>query len=619
VIQLRKYQVDVIEDFYECLEKHREAVGKERTVVVALPTGAGKTVTAGKLISDTVSRGEKALFLVSFKTLLFQSVESFSELSGLEVGIIASGVKNPKPEALVQVASIDTIVNRPKPEGVTLVIVDEAHTAGFAASQRWIFDTNAHGDWLHWDKKAWVVGLTATPKRTKKSEYLGQVYSHLVAGPTPIELMAVGEETEYREGLCPAIYKGLLPGAQPDLSSVKTRMGDYAPTELDRVVNTPEVTDTILDAWEKLALPDGDLSKGKLTLFFGTSLKHAEAVANAFNERFRERAIAAGFEDGQIFKFLEGDDSSAERKFWFEKLSTRQILGLSSVDILSVGFDVKEIEVVIPRPTKSEVIQEQQEGRGARVAPHIGQQQFIIFDIGLNSLKLGRIDDPKVYDTGPKATSKGGQVPQKQCPECGEIVPALLMECPSCHYEFPKKEKEAASGNLVTLESKEDMKGRKIYQRAASYGRRKGYLPGYATMRFVEETKTWKELPEIVVGDLLLVEKDRFVKFVGYASAGRVVQTRVKHVAEEDGLISLLTGNGRIRCSPEEAIAVGKVPKKEWKALAIYGEDTMFNRRDYLDFLKAKAKEKSVKNPESWIKNHFITEFTTWQAEPLEA
>src|SRR5699024_7227313 len=64
----------------------------------------------------------------------------------------------------------------------------------------------------------------------------------------------------------------------------------------------------------------------------------------------------------------------------------------------------------------------------------------------------------------PRKGEEGGVAPTKDCPECGEIVHASLMQCPACGHEFPLRiEKDpprlrnddimGLSGREMTIES----------------------------------------------------------------------------------------------------------------------------------------------------------------------
>lgn len=93
-----------------------------RRPILVAPTGAGKTVMASALVAEL---GAPTLWLAHRTELIEQAARS---LAPLRVGIIKAGCE-PTPGALVQVASVQTLVRREKPPA-EIIIVDECFPAG---------------------------------------------------------------------------------------------------------------------------------------------------------------------------------------------------------------------------------------------------------------------------------------------------------------------------------------------------------------------------------------------------------------------------------------------------------------------------------------------------------
>lgn len=490
---LRDYQQRIVNDTYKVIRDNSNAPCIDRTALIVSPTGSGKTITTTRIQVDAFRKsGRRSLFVVPLTCLVRQTYETFQRYN-IDAGVIAASFnrgRNPHPDAPIQIASIDTLVNRDIPADIGLVILDEAHTCGYPKnSQRWVFDLDENGTWKHWRSDAWVIGCTATPWRTRKSESMGELYRHMVVGPQPKELMDLGEATGYTEGLTRAVYYGFPKSQQLNLAGIKTKMGDYDNSQVSVVVDNDEVTQNLIKQWAKLCIR-GNLRNARRTIFFGVGIEHSAKVARAVNDYFREDAIAAGFEDGSIAKHIDGNAPMDEREFWFGKFRRGEILWLCSVDILSVGFDVPETECVIPRPTKSRVVNVQQVGRGARCAPWINKTDFYVLDIGRNAenYKIGRIDEEQQYSLENAELTKG-EAPMKQCPECDAMVFAFHMTCPECGHEFPlaEKPKEKPVGELQVLISKEDQRKAKYYAALAKKAFENGYAPGYAMMKFKDK------------------------------------------------------------------------------------------------------------------------------------
>ena len=87
-----------------------------------------------------------------------------------------------------------------------------------------------------------------------------------------------------------------------------------------------------------------------------------------------------------------------------------------SVDMLDTGYDQKDVETLIMlRPTKSPIKYAQMRGRGSRLCPKIGKEEFIIYDFVGNSK---RFNDPGERYDKPRLV---GDAPGSRLPKTGEI------------------------------------------------------------------------------------------------------------------------------------------------------------------------------------------------------
>jgi superfamily II DNA or RNA helicase len=123
---LRAYQV-------ETLARIDAAIANgQRRIVVAAPTGSGKTVTAGALIERAVSSRQRVLFLSHRRELNQQASRKLHDVA-VDHGIIQAGF-TPRPGQQVQVASIQALHARAirnnaiELPSADLVIVDEGRT-----------------------------------------------------------------------------------------------------------------------------------------------------------------------------------------------------------------------------------------------------------------------------------------------------------------------------------------------------------------------------------------------------------------------------------------------------------------------------------------------------------
>jgi DNA repair protein RadD len=212
VIELRSYQQKI-------LDESREAYRRRlRAVLMCLPTGGGKTVTASTIVHGSSAKGNVTWWLVHRRELLSQASQTFYSL-GIPHGTVMAGHAS-NPHACVQVASVQTIVRRlDQMQAPDLIVFDEAHHIGSATWQV-IFERYP---------RARVLGLTATPWRLD-GQGLGNWFEEMVVGPTVAELIEMGSLSRYR----------LFAPGTPDLSGVATVAGDFNKSALSQAMDKPD-------------------------------------------------------------------------------------------------------------------------------------------------------------------------------------------------------------------------------------------------------------------------------------------------------------------------------------------------------------------------------------------
>ena len=172
-MQLRDYQNLAISNVRKGFQV------KHRSVLLTLPTGAGKTVIFSEITRLAELKGANVLILVHRKELIDQAGDKLTK-ADVKYGIIAAGHKESKCN--VQVASVQSLINRlNNPEQFDLIIIDEAHHA-VASSWQKIFE---------FYKTALKLGVTATPMRMTGAG-LGEIFDKLIVGSTIPELVDKG-------------------------------------------------------------------------------------------------------------------------------------------------------------------------------------------------------------------------------------------------------------------------------------------------------------------------------------------------------------------------------------------------------------------------------------------
>jgi DNA repair protein RadD len=410
MIKLRDYQETLVSDIRESFKS-----GNRRVLAVG-PCGMGKT-NVFSYIAAGVYKSDKRVLIIAHRKHLLRQISETLKRWGVRHSVVAGGARG-IPRTNVVVASVFTVAARlkhwPAPD---LIIGDEAHH--FTPDSTW-------GKVVAAFPKARVLGVTATPERADGTG-LGLMFDSMVVGPTVRELIDRGFLSEFEVYAPPA----------PDLTKVKTRAGDYAVGELEKVMGESSVTGDAVKHYLTLC-------PGKKAIAFCVSVKHAEQVAEAFKMAgVPAECIHGGMEQGKIAAVIDR----------FSKGSTRV---MTSCDLVSEGFDVPSCEVaILLRPTKSYSLFAQQAQRATRIAP--GKAMAYILDHANNTRVHGFVDDDREWELTTEKADKRGKGEQAEtvrtCPECF-AAHRPMPECPKCGHVYQVKAREVKNveGNLEKLE-----------------------------------------------------------------------------------------------------------------------------------------------------------------------
>jgi len=161
---------------------------------------------------------------------------------------------------------------------------------------------------------------------------------------------------------------------------------------------------------------------GKRTLAFCIDVEHAEKVAYAF-QRY-----------GVPSACVTGETPLKERRKMYDDLRDGKILVLTSVNVISIGFDEPAVEVgLMLRPTQSIALHLQQLGRIMRISPETGKTCGVILDQAGNTTRLPRPESITEYVL-PYSKEKGTRpAPTKECPQCGHVHYTFATACACGH------------------------------------------------------------------------------------------------------------------------------------------------------------------------------------------
>ena len=427
-MQLRPYQVELIDNARDALRQHRR-------ILLVAPTGAGKTAITVYMMQQAAARGMKSCFIVHQNELLMQTSRALWKQK-LEHGLIASG--KGRSGLPTQVASVQTLINRLGDyKDWNLIIIDEAHRSA-ARTYREVISAYPN---------ARVIGLTATPQRTD-GKGLADMFDCMVEGPNIQQLIKSGYLCDYE------IY---APKIDFDISQVKTVAGDYAKGELETAMDKPTITGDAVQHYVSLA-------NNKRCVVMCVTVNHAKHVA----EQYQAAGIAAECMDGTM--------STKQREDMLTRFKDGKTKILTAVQLLIEGVDVPGIEVVQwLRPTQSVIVWMQGNGRGFR--PFEGKDRLIILDHVGNVMRHGMPDQLRNWTLEGRAkrtrksSSDESDIGIQTCPKCRHVFLSGVSACPKCGTEVELKERkiEQVDGSLEKLDrSIEVIQQRKEQGRARS-------------------------------------------------------------------------------------------------------------------------------------------------------
>lgn len=487
-IKLRDYQEDGVHEIRLAMRAALDPV------LFVLPTGGGKTYTFSYIADSAASKGTTVCIIVHRKELLLQASGSLRNL-GIEHGLISPDF-TPNPHARVQVASVDTLLQRMKKRTYTfgLVIFDEAHHV--VAGNKW---------GRVWEQlgRPRMLGVTATPVRTDGKglgEHAGGVFKALVLGPSVVELIRRGMLIK------PQVYASPIVPAVQDVNTNKD--GSDNLVALAALVDKPQITGNAVEHYSKIC-------PGERAIVFCSGIEHAKHVAAEFN--------AAGYR----FELLVGAPhmSDSERTAVNKKLRRGEIHGACTVDLVSEGYDLPDLVCCIMlRPTASEALFLQQVGRVMRpsegkdtcyLLDHVGNVGTLLDGEFKRKHGLPNEERSWTLDGRKKKKKKAKDEPEdldvvdiKQCPECYTTHEAAPV-CPSCGFEYPAATRsiKQVEGELqkITEEMQEKARQQDLARQRSAQAAAKSVEDmvrdlGYAPKRAEAIVKARQEKTELRVG-----------------------------------------------------------------------------------------------------------------------
>ena len=456
--ELYDFQKECIANIYQFIKDN------ETRILLIAACATGKTTMAAQIIKDATVNSvtpTRCLFLVSLNCLLDQTANTLQEM-GVSCSVL-QGDRAFDSSVNAVVASIQTIRSRLKRASLDeilgrfgIIFNDEAHWSSYDKVYAKIYE--------HYAKTGTVfIGLTATPWRTSRKQYLGQWFDKTVEAPQPPELVKLGK-------LVPCRTFGF--GKTFDFSKLDIGAdGDYKVGQIEAQATGKATLECVVREYLRLA-------SGRRAAAFCVSRKHAELLCSAF--------LAKGVPS----EYLDGETPFEQREAMFERLDAGITMVLCSVGTLHAGWNSRPTScIIVARPTRSKALFFQISGRGGRT--YEGKTDYYILDFGNNVVTHGSPMGFQNYDIGPNPLNLFANA-FKECPQCHLTVPNWARVC-ECGFVFEKppevylpKEEREIDAELVEILSPEDRAKAKFLRTALKEAFKKRICPDAAIREFIK-------------------------------------------------------------------------------------------------------------------------------------
>lgn len=332
-----------------------------RSLLLVLPTGAGKTVVSADIIRRVVQQtSQRAVFLAHRAELLTQSKDKIRLVAPqMTVGLVQAA--SDELQRQVTVASVQTVTNEARLQRLlqagpySLLVVDEAH---HAASPSWMRVIHAM---RQQNPDMRVLGLTATPGRSDGLS-LDSLFERISYTKSVLELI------EEKWLVYPRAYRVNLDIDLDVVGSSGSGDGkDLKDGDLAKLMVQKPVLDAVFNAYAQYG-------QGRTFIGFSVTVEHARLLAETFTA------------NGVKSEFVAGDTTPQRRQELYQNFRAGTTRVIWSCGVLTEGFDEPSAGgVLLARPTLSQSLFIQMVGRGLRPFPT--KHDCIVIDCAGNTSK----------------------------------------------------------------------------------------------------------------------------------------------------------------------------------------------------------------------------------------
>ena len=417
---LRPYQQEAVDAVYRHLHD------KDSNPCVVIPTAGGKSLCIAQVAKDAVTKWNgRVMILAHVKELVEQNAGKLKSICPeLPVGVYSAGLDSRDTQQPVVVAGIQSVYNKIEAfKPFDLVMIDEVHMVPPDGEGRYRTFLEAA---KRVNPSIRLVGWTATPYRTQGG---------LICKPENLL-----NEVCYEIGVKELINRGYISDitakagkVKADTDGLHVRAGEFVAEDVEKLMGEDGLVNSACREIVELT------NDRQACLIFCTSVAHCRKVATQIAKFSGEEcAVVTGdtpdLEREETIRRLRGETVKAD--LFSDRPPLRYCCNVS---VLTTGTDIPRLDTIaLLRPTNSPGLLVQMVGRGFRLSPETGKTECLVLDYGRNIERHGPIDMIRVKEPG----QGGGGPLAKECPNCRTIVNLPVMLCPTCGYQWPRKEPE---------------------------------------------------------------------------------------------------------------------------------------------------------------------------------
>lgn len=351
---LYNYQIEDLNTIFKCFETSDET----SNILYQLPTGGGKTVVFSEIARRYIAEKKKKVVVLTHRIELSAQTSKMLTGFGVTNKIINSEVKElrDQDEYSCFVAMVETLNNRLQEEKVEiknigLVIIDEAHYNSFRKLFKYF-------------ENSIILGVTATPLSSNIKLPMKDNYQKLIVGESIQSLIKKN-----------FLAKANMYNYDVSLQTLKLGIsGDYTVKSSDELYGNQSMLGKLVTAYTEIA-------KGTKTLIFNNGINTSRYVHDIFKKA------------GYNIRHLDNKNTATERREILDWFSNTPDAILTSVSILTTGFDEPTVEtIILNRATRSLTLYFQMIGRGSRILPN--KKDFTVVDMGNNVARFGMWNAP---------------------------------------------------------------------------------------------------------------------------------------------------------------------------------------------------------------------------------